>query len=253
MCIDRTCCEFHHRSSIQTLKKNATRSVRNGVLVLNYGSAAMPKMVKLLRKKEFYQCVRWSKRLRDGGGCDSENQSTTKEKEVMVKKEKTSRTRVLVVVGLVVFHIAMFAGILSNFLEDDRGEFSVMEKWRDESPKISMREWIDDGVRFSEICHNNLKGELVGCGVDKNGDHWEGVFVDWYRYKKYKPEKEERYGILKSVKQYEDGKPDGVWQVFYAFGIISSEIEYADGERVGWRYFNPAGELVKSGTVKESR
>ncbi|MBI5542600.1 MAG: hypothetical protein HY901_01835 [Deltaproteobacteria bacterium] len=111
----------------------------------------------------------------------------------------------------------------------------AIDSWADGKPRTLARDWYDGAATFQELCFHAKGGHLLGCGVLRDDEPWEGTFVDWGG------EGENRSPF--QIRIYKQGKRHGTWRTFLPTGEIAIEIEYQDGLAASRKVRGPHGEL----------
>lgn len=127
----------------------------------------------------------------------------------------------------------------------DADEPMPLQSWSNGAPKILAREWSDEGAAIEEQCFFSPDQKPLGCGVLREGERWEGVFVQWAT-PPGKPYAEA--SVLREIVSYREGQKDGLARAYRFDGTPMLETLFREGRQISKRVFRQGdNEIVELG------
>lgn len=126
----------------------------------------------------------------------------------------------------------------------------ALQSWSSGAPRIMAREWSDRGAAIEEHCFFSPSGDALGCGALRDGERWEGVFVQWAA-PPGKPGAEAN--VLREIVSYREGQKDGLARAYRFDGTPMLETLFSGGQQVAKRVFRQGeNEIVELGAKRLS-
>lgn len=124
----------------------------------------------------------------------------------------------------------------------------ALEKWPDGRDKVTSREWSHQGAAMEELCYYERGGSLLGCGLLRDGDKWEGIFARW----SLPPgQKAGEASVLRELVSYRNGLKDGVSRAYRFDGSPMLETTFREGRQIKKRVFTRQGnEIIDIGSQR---
>lgn len=130
----------------------------------------------------------------------------------------------------------------------DADEPMSLQSWSSGAPKILAREWSDAGAAIEEQCFFSPDEKPLGCGVLREGERWEGVFVQWAT-PPGKPFAEA--SVLREIVSYREGQKDGLARAYRFDGTPMLETLFREGRQVSKRVFRQGdNEIIELGAKR---
>lgn len=117
-----------------------------------------------------------------------------------------------------------------------------LESWPDGAPRVTSREWAEGGLSWEELCSFGPDGAAHGCGRLRDGEPWDGTFVDWMD--RGLDPKAGAGRRLSQKRRYRDGQRHGTWQTFDPDGAVAIQLEYEQGRLASRKIRAPDGTLA---------
>lgn len=130
----------------------------------------------------------------------------------------------------------------------DADEPMALQSWSNGAPKIQAREWSDRSAAIEEHCFFSPTGDALGCGVLRDGERWEGIFVQWAAPPGM-PGAEAT--VLREIVSYREGRKDGLARAYRFDGTPMLETLFSEGRQISKRVFRQGdNEIIELGAKR---